>query len=236
MKININDIYSFWVDYIEVLWTLKKLYKVNYWLYNIIIYCDSLFPWLNIRRYDSVTNYSFRLVFDYKWINCYVNLIWMENWVITNVDYLVLNCVAFVLFSELYETIEFINIEMYYSKLIWFDLNLDVLNDIKTIHENFMKLNQKWRIFFDDCWYVLICYIWEKKNNRYKLVRDYNKKDNILIKKKQKLYPGYLNQKYINCLEIELRSELAKNCNLNSLLDKSYIFDVFLVVLLTILK
>ena len=104
------------------------------------------------------------------------------------------------------------------------------LFDIKEVHKNFNKLNQKWSIFFDDSWNVQTFYIWQKKkkNNRYKLLRAYNKKDDIIEKKRQKYYADYLKKDFVTRIEIEIRSELAKNCDLDKLLDKKYIFWMFL--------
>lgn len=225
-----KDIYYFWVDYIEVLWTLKKLKDINFWFWFNDWNKKSIFPWFNIRREERVTNYAYKIVFNYKWTDCYAYHIWQENGAITTEDFLSVYWIAFVLFPDLSDIINFINSEMNVNKLRRFDLALDVLINIKNIHNSFNKLNQKWSIFFDEEGNVQTFYIWEKKkkNNRYKLVRVYNKKDDILIKNRQRFYPDYLKKDNVTRIEIEIRSELAKNCPLDKLLDKDYIFNLYL--------
>lgn len=230
MKLRQTDIYYFGVDYIEVLWKLKRLNEINFWFWFEDWNRKTIFPWFELRRDDRVTNYEYKIVFNYKWIDCYAYHVWKENWAVTTEDYMAIYWIAFVLFPELSEIIDFINKEMEINKLRRFDLAIDVLKDIKQIHKKFKKLKQKWSIFFDENWEIQTFYIWEKKkkNNRYKLLRVYNKKYDIHIKHRQKHYPDYLKQKDVTRIEIEIRSELAKNCTLNSLLDRSYIFDMFL--------
>lgn len=230
MKLNKKEIYYFWVDYIEVVWTLKKLEEINFWFWFNEGNKKEIFPWFVVRRENKVTNYEYKIVFNYKWTDCYAYHIWQENWAITTHDYLAVYWIAFVIFPELSEIIEFINTEIDVIWLRRFDLALDVLIDIKYIHKNFNKLKQKGSIFFWDEWEVQTFYIWEKKkkNNRYKLLRVYNKKEDLLIKKRQRFYPDYLTKDNVTRIEIEIRSELAKNCTLESLLDRGYIFDMYL--------
>ncbi len=230
MKIKQSDIYNFWVDYIEVLGTLNKLNEINFWIWEHEGNKYTLFPGFKLRRDDRVTNYAYKIIFTYKEVDCYAYHVWQENWAITTVDYMAVYGTAFTLFPELSEIVHFIESEMSISKLRRFDLATDVLFNIKDIHKGFRQLNQKWSIFFDEQWKVQTFYIWEKKkaNNRYKLIRVYNKKDDILVKKRQKLFPDYLKQKDVTRVEVEIRAELAKTCTLNSLLDRSYMFDLFL--------
>ncbi len=225
-----KDIYYFGVDYIEVLGTLNKLEDINFWFSFDDWNTKTLFPWFVIRKETRVTNYEYKIVFNYKWTDCYAYHIWQENWAVTTEDYLAVYWITFVLFPELSDIIGFIHSEMQVHKLRRFDLAVDILFDIKEVHKVFNKTKQKWSIFFDDNWDVQTFYIWEKKkkNNRYKLLRVYNKKDDILVKNRQRFYPDYLKKDNVTRIEFEIRSELAKNCSLDSLLDRRYIFDLFL--------
>lgn len=230
MRIKQNDIYYFGVDYIEALWTLKKIDEIQFRIGDFDWNSKTIFPWFQIRKEDRVTNYEYKIVFNYKWIDCYAYHVWQENWAVTTEDYLAVYWIAFVIFPDLSEIIDFINNELDITWLRRFDLALDVLTNIKEVHKNFNKVKQKGSIFFDEHWDVQTFYIWEKKkkNNRYKLLRVYNKKDDILIKNRQRFYPDYLKKDNVTRIEIEIRSELAKNCTLESLLDRSYIFDMYL--------
>lgn len=230
MRLKEVDIYYFWVDYIEVYWKLKRLHEINFWIWFNDGNRKNIFPWFEVRKETKVTNYEYKIVFNYKWIDCYAYHVWQENGAVTTEDYLAVYWIAFVLFENLAEIIDFINSELNVTWLRRFDLTTDILFDIKQIHKEFWKLKQKWSIFFDENWDIQTFYIWEKKkkNNRYKLLRVYNKKDDILLKQRQKYYPDYLKKNYVTRIEIEIRSELAKNCTLNSLLDRWYIFDMFL--------
>ena len=177
MKIKQTDIYYFGVDYIEILWTLNKLGDINFWFTFDDGNTKTLFPWFVIRKEDRVNNYEYKIIFNYKWTDCYAYHVWQENGAVTTEDFLAVYWITFVLFPELSEIIDFVNSEMSVHGLRRFDLALDVLNNIKDVHKNFNKLKQKWSIFFDDEWEVQTFYIWEKKkkNNRYKLLRVYNK-------------------------------------------------------------
>ena len=126
MKIRENDIYYFWVDYIEVLGTLKKLDEISFSIWFMEWNEKTIFPWFKIRKETRVTNYEYKIVFNYKWVDCFAYHIWQENWAITTEDFLSVYWIAFVLFPELSDIIDFINTEMNVNKLRRFDLALDV--------------------------------------------------------------------------------------------------------------
>lgn len=232
MKILKDKFYHFWVDYIEIYWTLKKLNEINYWVSEFwleITNKKTLFPWFEFRKETKIINYTYKIVISYNWIDCFAYHIWKENGVIKTQDYLAVYWTAFAILP-LPKIIDFIKTELDFTKLRRFDLALDILEDIRKIHKCFNKKKCKWSIFLNNNWETQTFYIWEKKKefNRYKLLRVYNKKDDILRLWRQKLFPDYLKQKFITRLEIEIRVELAQNCHLEQLLDEKYIFNLFL--------
>jgi len=154
----------------------------------------------------------------------------MQQWSVDTNDFLAIYWVAFKIFNNLAEIINFIEEHIEIKWIRRFDLALDLKIELLKIYKNFKPLKQKWSKFFDNKWELQTFYIWEKKKtlNRYKLLRCYNKKDDILRTKRQNLYIDYLKENNVTRIEFEFRSELCKKITLNQLLDKSYIFSLFL--------
>lgn len=232
MKITKNDIINFWVDYIEIVWEsqkIKDLRFINTWEENYLTFPD-LFPWFKIRKTHKVMNYEYKIVFKKDWFDCFAYHKWQQNWIVETTDFLSVYWVAFKVFENLAEIIDFVNANLIVDKLRRFDLAVDIWFDVSEIYNNVNIKNRKSTTFTNNDWKLQTFYIWEKKKaqNRYKLFRCYNKIDDIKRTNRQRLYPDYLLKDKVSRIELEIRSELCWDVLLNSLLDRKYIFDIFL--------
>jgi len=228
MKIIEKDIIKFSVDYIEVYWAFKNVKALIKGLdtdnSNMAVFNEFTV------MYDEVKNYSYKLTFILNDIPCFAYYEWnMINEYIETKDYFVVYGKAFQIFS-LAEIIDFINENLFINKVRRFDLALDVNKSIQEIFTDFRILKQKGSMFFDEKWGIQTYYIWEKKNrlNKSLLIRIYDKIADIKQKELQSLYSDYLLYDNVTRLELEFRSELSCNLVLNGLLDRSYIFWLFL--------
>ena len=237
MKIKDNDILGFWIDYIEVVGESARIQDVMFkWVYKGSVKTDSdyitddLFPWFELRKTTKVMNYESKVIFRKNWFDCFAYHRWQDNWAVTTKDFLSVYWVAFKLFDTLDEIVAFVNENMIVEKLRRFDIAIDVKIDVTTLHKNFNKLEQKWSIFFDEKWLLQTFYVWEKKKsqNAYKLLRCYNKIDDIQRTYRQALYPEYFKEEFVSRIELEFRSELCQKIKLNALLDEKHVFDIFL--------
>ena len=233
-KITKKNIINFWVDYIEVLWTSKSLENV-YFKYsrNEDLYQkDTNFPWFLMKKTTKVMNYAYKVILQKNWYDCIAYHKWQKNWKIITYDFVAVYWVAFKVFEDISEIFEFLNKNLNINKIKRFDLAIDLECNVNDIYKKIFdkKKQQKWSIFFDNKWDKQTFYIWEKKKtlNSYKLFRCYNKIDDIIRNKRQELYTEYLKKWLVTRIELEFRSELTKDIELNDLLDRSYIFAIFL--------
>jgi len=143
---------------------------------------------------------------------------------------------------ELSEIIDFINtyIELdsvdknkwnKYNTIKRFDLAVDLKKNIKKdIIKNFSKLKQTGRDYFWAWWKLESNYrgVYKIRDNKAFLIRIYDKIKDIKWKNKQVLYPSYLLEKDITRIEVEFRCQVTKFINIDILLDKDYIFNLFI--------
>ena len=237
-KIKKTDVINFWVDYIEVIWTSKSLesleFDFNYDYKNKQnnYKSDKLFPWFLIKKVTKVMNYQFKIILQKNWFDCLAYHKWQNNWDVSTYDFISVYWVAFKVFKNITDIFDFLNKHLDNNKIKRFDLaiDLDCTVDYVYKHINPKKKKQKWSIFLDDKWNKQTFYIWEKKKtmNRYKLFRCYNKIDDIKRTWRQKLYTEYLKKWLVTRIELEFRSELTKDMELNDLQDNNYIYAIFI--------
>lgn len=230
-KITQDKIINFWVDYIEVIGESEKIKKLRFINARDGYYLTfPEFPWFKIKKVSRVMNYWYKIVFKKDWFDCFAYHKWQVNWDVETYDFLAVYGVAFKIFDNIAEIIDFVNANIVVEKLRRFDLAIDVLFPVDEIYKAIIRKNRKVVTFSNNIWELQTFYIWEKKKsqNRYKLLRCYNKIDDIKRNKRQRLYVDYLMNHVVSRIEIEFRSELCWSIALKSLLDRSYIFDVFL--------
>lgn len=232
MKIRDKDIFHFGLDYLEVKGTSRNIEWIQLWLdTNKDWYSTAKnFNWYLGKRVNKVMNYEYKTILQRDWIDCFAYHKWMQQWEINTHDYIAVYGSAFQVFKNPKDIIDFVLDNIEYEEIKRFDIAIDILKDTKSIYKNFVTNKGKWSVFLDDKWEVQTFYIWEKKKkyNRRKLVRCYNKIDDIKRNKKRHvLYTEYLIHKDITRVEIEFRSELCSNIDLIELLEIKFLYDIF---------
>lgn len=229
MNIKKDRIFWFWLDYLEVIWTSQSIEDINFGLVrDEYIDCD-LFPWYKVKLATKVMNYEYKIVLQKNWFDCFAYHKWMQQWSIDTRDFLSVYWTAFRVFDDTKEIMDFIMNNLQCTWIRRFDIALDIDENIEKVHKNFKANTWKWSIFFDSRGKVQTFYIWEKqkKLNKRKLVRCYNKIDDIKRTNRQVLYPEYLLQDHMSRIEIEFRSELCSKIALLDLLDIEFLYDIF---------
>lgn len=109
------------------------------------------------------------------------------------------------------------------------DIAIDVLHPIRKVLSHFAELKQAGTDFYDSQWDVETHYIWKykKSQNRYKLIRIYDKLRDIKHNNNQEFYTDYLTHRDVTRIEIEFRIELCKNVTYEQAKDKQFIKDLF---------
>ena len=242
MYLKKDDIFNFNVDEIEIYWTFSNYITLLKWINESN--SDYITFWdFTLKKSDNLRDYVFKVDFWKNNFPCFAFYIWKPlNSKITTRDYFKVYWSAFQII-ELNEIIDFIDtyIELdYVDSIKWnktntlkrFDLAMDLKKNIwKDILKQFWELKQTWKQYFWDKWALETYYIWEylAKFNKSFLIRIYDKIKDIKKKKKQKLYPNYLLEKDITRIEIEFRVEVLRFFDLHQLLDRSFIYDLFIM-------
>lgn len=114
------------------------------------------------------------------------------------------------------------------SPLKRFDICLDLLISIDKLLDFFKPGMQKWAVFRWEWWETETLYIWDKQKaqNKRQLIRIYDKKKDIMKKRKDALYPDYLVEKNVTRIELEVRRELAQNYTYEELLIPENLFSL----------
>lgn len=206
-----NNIVHFWLDYLEVYASCKYEKELfdsldfdnsNTWEIEDFVYIKT-----------EVPKYKYKILFSYQGYPVFAYYKGDRELHIPTKDLFVVYGTAFKLLS-VYEIRYFI--EWYLYKLTYlrrFDLCFDTPFFIVDILKKIDPYKAKWSEFYDSNWDIATKYFWEKvwsKNKRH-LIRVYNKILDIVESKKIKLYKDYLQFDALTRIEIEVRSELARN-------------------------
>lgn len=218
---NIEEhIFHFWLDELEVYGTFKDELFISSNEVKII-------NWFYIRRVN-IDKYLYKILFfrdenDFKENKntLFAYYKWLANQAIPTLDYIVVYSTWFRLLSE--DRILYFLDQFYLWKTKRFDIAVDVDIEISKVLETFSKLSQKWATFNGQNWEIETRYIWEKQKtkNKRQLIRIYNKIADISAKRKNHIYSDYLLNNHITRIELEVRSELAKNINFMDLFNNS---------------
>ena len=241
MYLKPSDIFEFNVDEIEIYGVFSNYETLLQWINDSN--SDYInFDWFTLKKSDNLRDYKFKIDFWKNNFPCFAFYVWKPlNSKITTRDYFKVYGSAFQIF-ELQEIMDFIDSYImldYVDRKNWksyntckrFDLAIDVKKNIsKDIIKNFTKLNQKWAQYYWCKWELETYYIgeYQKRFNKASLIRIYDKIKDIKKKQKQILYTDYLMEDDITRIEIEFRTELTKALNINKLLDRNYIFNLFI--------
>lgn len=209
---NIEEyLYHFGLDHLEIYWTFKDELFIESHLVKII-------AWYEIERFYNIPNYHYKIIFKKDWETIFAYYQWLRVQTIPTKDYVVIYSTWFRLILE--EEIKFFLLQFYLWKVKRFDIASDLLIDIDSVLWEFKELTQKWATFNGPNWEIETQYIWDKKKtNKRQLIRIYNKIKDTQNRKKNNLYQDYLTQPHVTRVELEVRSELAKNRNYLDLFD-----------------
>ncbi len=218
---NIEEyIYHFWLDHLEIYGTFKD---------EDFIY-EKLTKQINgydIEKNFNIPKYEFKILFKKESETVFVYYKWLKEQSIPTKDYVIIYSTWFRLILE--EEIKFFLFQFNLWRVRRFDIAVDLLIDINSVLSNFKELNQRWATFNGPGWEIETQYIWDKqRRNKRQLIRIYDKIKDTQNRKKNALYKDYLLQEHVTRVELEIRSELAKNRYWE------YLFDI--QVLLWILK
>lgn len=226
-NINILDnIIHFWLDHLELFWT----FKFENQMFEKLDFDNSNYGELENYSFtkNEVPRHKYKIIFTKDNYSLFAYYKWEENSnsVIKSKDKIVIYSTAFkLLWND--NILYFLEWYFYLFKCFRFDICIDLKFETNTILENFNKLNT-WKEFIK-FWKVETRYIWEsnKYKNKRQLIRIYNKILDINEKNKHKLYKNYLIEDNITRIELEIRSELAKNIIYTDLFDNYIISWIF---------
>ncbi len=218
---NIEEyIYHFWLDHLEIYWTFKDEYFLN------SIEVRKIW-WYDIERVNNVPKYKYKILFKRNLETLFAYYKWDKEQNIATKDYVIVYSTGFKLILE--EEIKFFLYQFNFWRVKRFDIAVDLLIDINSVLSNFKELNQRWATFNWPNWEIETQYIWDKqRRNKRQIIRIYDKIKDTQNRKKNLIYKDYLNQEHVTRVELEIRSDLAKNRYWE------YLFDI--QILLWILK
>lgn len=201
---NIEEyLYHIGLDHLEIYWTFKD--EDFFFDKDVKKVC-----WYEIEKNFNVHKYHYKISFLYEWNKVFSYYKWMTTLTIPTKDYIIIHWTGFKLITE--EEIKFFLIQFRLWKMKRFDIAADLLLDINTVLSEFKELSQRGSTFNWIGWEVETRYVWDsKKRNKRSLIRIYDKIKDIQAKKKNKNYQEYLHQPNVTRVELEIRSELAKN-------------------------
>ena len=222
----LDNVIHFGLDHLEVYATCKfeeDLFEKldfdnsNYWELEDYSFTKNEVPKHKYKIIFTKDNYS--LFAYYKWDKDLPGIIKSK-------DKLVIYSTAFKLLSY-DEILYFLQGYFDVGKCFRFDVCIDINLDIDSILGEFSRLDTGRE--FKKSGNIETRYIWEsnKYKNKRQIIRVYNKILDIQVKHKHKLYKEYLAEKFVTRIELEVRSELAKNIGYKELFNDSILSGIF---------
>ena len=234
-KIKQDDILNFWMDTIECFWELKN--KSDYFFKHVLTPWELDFDdWykvaddIDIEYSTKPSKYLYKISFKKDWVLC---LAYYE-WTMTSANIKTRNLYTvywkwwrLLWKKRVYELLDQLFVFTWFRRL---DLSCDLLLPIEQVLSSFKKLTQKWADLYWDRGTTETHYIWDykKANNKYMLIRIYDKLKEIRHEKTQHLYTDYLLHEHVTRIEIVFREETSKNIKWSEAIDKeNYSFNLF---------
>jgi hypothetical protein len=223
-----NEIIHFGLDHLEIYWTFKKESEYFDLLdFDNSNYCE--FEDYTITK-NEVPRYKYKIIFTSNDCTPFAYYKWRPKWEgsqnVDSKDYIVIYSTAFKL-MEYEEICYFLEVNFDLLHCRRFDICIDLKTDINTIL-NYFGEYKTWREF-KKSWETETRYIWEVRNylNKRQIIRIYNKKKDLLIKRKTKLYEDYLDIDNVTRIELEVRQELARTKYYKNLFDNTLLIWIF---------
>lgn len=233
-NISQSDIYHFGLDMLEIFGSYRdesEIINLECWKINA-----SKIEEFTVTKF-SVNNYLYKVEFKledtpmfafYKW-----NRSDPENfWTIKTNDYFCFYGSAFHLLEEAWVLVLMNRfwVSTRFDCIKRFDLCMDIPFHTTEVYETFGEVKPIKTLFYWTKNRVETFYIGAKKTteNKYTLIRVYNKLKDIHKNGKEKLYAHYYQFGRMTRLEIEIRRELARNLTLEELFVPENQMDIFL--------
>jgi len=221
-----NEIIHFWLDHLEVYWIFKG--EV---LFDTLDFDNSNYSELDEYKItkNEVPRYKYKIIFTKDNYSLFAYYKWIprsEKQPVWTKDYITIYSTAFKL-MEYEEILWFLDFYLKLKHCRRFDICIDLKININELTKYFNDY-KTWRDY-KKSWNLETRYIWEVKNskNKRQLIRIYNKIEDILVKKKLKLYEDYLIEKNITRVELEVRQELAKNVSYKEVFNNNLLVWIF---------
>lgn len=221
-----DNVLHFGLDHLEVFWTFqfeKELFEKldfdnsNYWELEDYSFTKNEVPKYKYKIIFTKNNYS--LFAYYKWDSS-------SNSIIKSKDKIVIYSTAFKILN--YDEIDYF-LKWYFklTKCFRFDICIDINIDISLILNEFNEL-KTWKEY-KKSWKIETRYIWDsnKYRNKRQIIRVYNKILDIQEKSKNKLYKEYLVEDFVTRIELEVRSELARNISPHDIFNEKNLTWIF---------
>jgi len=222
-----DNIIHYWLDHLECYAT----FKFEKELFDSLDFDNSNTWELEDYTYikTEVTKYIYKIIFMKDNYPVFAYYKWDRTQNIPTKDYVIVYGTGFKILTtdEIHHFILWYFIE--HSHLRRFDICLDTSFHIKDIMKRFKDVKQKWAEFYDEEWGIATKYIWDKKvmNNKRNLIRIYNKILDIIASKKIKLFRDYFQFDSVTRIELEIRSELAKNISYEDIFKEDIQKSIF---------
>ena len=236
-RISQADIYHFGIDMLEIFGSYhdeSELLSIGFWKENTVDIEE-----FNVTRFE-VNNYLYKAEFKiddtplfvfYKWNRDDITYLWSIK---TN-DYFCFYASAFHILGQswVYELMCRFWLQTRYDCIKRFDLCMDIPFYTSEVYETFENVTPTKVLFYWKNNEVETLYIWKKRTteNKFSLIRVYNKLKDIYKKWKEKDYSEYFQYSKMTRLEIEFRRELARNTTLEELFVPENQMDLFLTQL-----
>lgn len=225
-------------DFIELRWDTLDIY----WDFNEKNNAVDNFLWWNFLQNNNYTlldfdyslstkasKYKYKLIFSKDNHSCieYMEGLTLNEYVTTK-NTIRINWLAWALLWEkqIYHIIDTYFTPTTFKRL---DIAWDIPKSISSIKSKFKKLKQAWSEIYGSQWQIQTYYIgkYQNKDNKYKLIRLYDKLVSIKLKWEQDLYKDHLTYKAVTRIEIELRIELCKNITWQQFKNKQFLQALF---------
>lgn len=232
-KIKKSDILDFRMDTIECFWqflnknecfwtpaltTWEADYDINYTIADDITIDYSIRP----------TKYKYKLTFLKNRTPILAYYEWDPKQDFPTKNYYTVYWKAWRLLSQ--ERIyQILNTHFQFEWFRRLDIAIDLKQPLDQILNTVKTLSQKGADFYGSKWEIETHFIGAKKkaDNRYILIRFYDKIKEIRHSKTQRLYTNYLIEPHVTRIEIEFREETCKNITWQQATTQDYLFNLF---------
>ena len=222
-----ESLYHFWVDFLELYATFFD--EKNY--FDTLDFDNSNTWELDGYQYikTEVPRYTYKIMFLYQNNAVFAYYKWETSGTIPSKDLFLIYGMGFKLLSkeQIQDFMSLYLIDIQHIRRL--DICLDVTLSMIEVLKIFPKYKGKWVIYDDENWEPETRYFWQirKHKNKRHIVRVYDKLRDIQESKKIRSHAEYFRHDDVTRIELEIRSELAKNFSIYDLWDEEILKAVY---------